>query len=116
MVKQLIITSCIGCSFCVHDEIYGDPHICTNLKPSKQIPNPSIIPDFCPLTDAQELRQFRLSWFVEGSERFSILWLPPDTTEDNLKQHIPDLLEDLEHAMDDGYEWSFNTVSSPSTT
>ena len=113
MIKQLLISSCVNCSFCIHDEVNGKPHVCAKLKPARQIPNPLTIPDFCPLTDFNDLRQFRLSWFVEGDERHSILWLPPNTTEDNLKQHIPDLLEDLEHAMDDGYEWSLKAVSAP---
>ena len=116
MEKQFLISCCSECPF--FDSYFQS---CNNPDLSKDIKNealndkPDTIPIFCPLNDSLDLKQFRLSWFVEGNERHSILWLPSDTTEDNLGLQIIDLLGDLELSMDEGYEWSLKAVSAPST-
>jgi hypothetical protein len=118
MARHIVITSCSKCSHFepIHQSC-NNPDLPSDMQHNAFNRNSLTIPDFCPLDNLIELRQFRLIWNNDSGQQTSTLWLPSDTTEDNVRQLIPNLLNLVElDADNDGYYWSLKPVSSPSTT
>jgi hypothetical protein len=118
MEKQFLISCCSECPF--FDSYFqscNNPDLPKDIKNEALNDKPDSIPIFCPLNDSLDLKQFKLTWNNASGEQTSILWLPSDTTEDNVRQLILNLLNLVElDADDDCYDWSLKAVSAPSTT